>query len=101
MAYFKRVFILQNIQPGCKYRLVWILPSSKEKTDEIERYELRFTYRVKSLKSYANEEKLIYDREYTLFDEFSVRCKTVSCLYQFEILLVLFNIKQHLNFESL
>lgn len=69
---------MQYIQPGCRYRLVWILPSSKGKTDEVEHYELRFTYRVKSLKGYNNEEKLIYDREYTLFDEFPLQCKTVS-----------------------
>ncbi|CAG9534849.1 unnamed protein product [Cercopithifilaria johnstoni] len=67
---------LTYIQPGCKYRLVWILPSSKGKTNEIEHYELRLTYRVKSLNGYTNEEELIYNREYTLFDEFSVQCKT-------------------------
>ncbi|KAL3997638.1 Trafficking protein particle complex subunit 10 TRAPPC10 family protein [Acanthocheilonema viteae] len=67
---------LTYIQPGCKYRLVWILPSNKGKTDEVEHYELRFIYRVKSLSGYTNEEELIYDREYTLSDEFSVQCKT-------------------------
>ncbi|VIO95233.1 Uncharacterized protein BM_BM7049 [Brugia malayi] len=67
---------LTHIQPGCKYRLVWILPSNKGKTDEVEHYELRFTYRVKSLDEHTNEEELIYDREYTLFDEFPVQCKT-------------------------
>ncbi|EFO28054.2 hypothetical protein LOAG_00426 [Loa loa] len=67
---------LTCIQPGCRYRLVWILPSSKGKTDEIEHYKLRFTYRVQSLNGYTNEDELIYDRQYTLFDEFPVQCKT-------------------------
>ncbi|VDK85828.1 unnamed protein product [Litomosoides sigmodontis] len=67
---------LMHIQPGCKYRLVWILPSSKEKGNEAEHYELRLTYRVKSLNVSTDKEELIYDREYTLFDEFLVQCKT-------------------------
>lgn len=80
---------MQYIQPGCKYRLVWILPSSKEKVNDAEHYELRFTYRVKSLNECTDEEELIYDREYILFDEFPVQCKTVICLYKFKILVSL------------
>ncbi|KAM3722041.1 Trafficking protein particle complex subunit [Dirofilaria immitis] len=67
---------LTDIEPGSRYRLVWILPLSKGKTDDVERYKLRFTYRVKSLNGCTNEKELIYNREYTLFDEFFVKCKT-------------------------
>uniref|UniRef100_A0A0R3RIZ3 Trafficking protein particle complex subunit 10 n=1 Tax=Elaeophora elaphi TaxID=1147741 RepID=A0A0R3RIZ3_9BILA len=66
---------LKQIEPGCKYRLVWILPLSKQKTDEIEHYKLRFTYRVKSLNGCSSDQELIYDREYILFDEFPIQFK--------------------------
>uniref|UniRef100_A0A915PL93 TRAPPC10/Trs130 N-terminal domain-containing protein n=1 Tax=Setaria digitata TaxID=48799 RepID=A0A915PL93_9BILA len=66
---------LTDIQPGGKYRLVWIMPTDKRNTDEVEHYELRFTYRVKSLERHTADEELIYNREYTLVDEFLIPCE--------------------------
>ncbi|VDN02633.1 unnamed protein product [Thelazia callipaeda] len=63
---------LVDIQPGSRYRLVWILPLNKRKIDEIDDYELWFTYRVKSLNRIVKEEESIYDREYMLVEKFYV-----------------------------